>query len=1090
MNYPLLSVIIPVYNTEIYLEKCLDSILGQSYPNIEVIVVDDASPGNTKQILGRYKENENVHYVRRTVNSGLFHARLDGLERATGDYIAFVDSDDYVSSDFYRPLLEEAEKGNFDIVAGSTVIEKENGKRIQYVLHDEAMVAQKLYGEDVRNTFYQQEGTCYSWHTVWNKVYKKTLWDKCLPEYKRIKTHLIMTEDIAFSSVLFYKAESFSAVRNDAYFYCQHTGASTDSGTANLKKITKNIGDIATVFDFLQEFLKKEKASQFIFEHYDNFRMRYYRMWNNLFKSYGDTDSEKQQLKKVLNKLRGDLSEEKESKNTQDNPFYFDAISANWYDGLEQIKAGIDDESIDVVSFDIFDTLLLRPLWNPEDIFKLMQGKFEEEFPEDAGISFKKLRRTAEVSARACIGYMRPGNEDVNLHEIYTELGNMLNCDVNKISKLEAYERETEISLSQPRKTGIALFEYAKFCHKRVVLISDMYLEKDTIEKMLMKNGISGYEALYVSSDKRALKNTGNLFALVLSELEISPAKVLHIGDNYQTDIVKAREYGMKAMFLPKGKDRFCNGMETMPTNYCASIGCLTGYSLTTWDTLFSSLGYSSMMAMVANKFFDNPFRPWNVGSDLCASPQVIGYYTVGMHLLGVGKWIVDNAKKSKAKKICFLSRDGYLPQKAFEKIKDMYGAGDIETAYVHCSRRSLLPWTIDNDMGLMDLPVEFRAHSPRSLTEMLKCCRKDLSEDEIQHLMERDGWSYKKKFVSELAYYRWLEWFRKNIFSKEVLRESKETASIYYRSMIPENAIVFDLGYSGSIMVSLQKCLGYPVKFLYIHHENSGFLERKERYGLEVETLYNFVPYYSDLIREYFLSEIDHSCIGIEHDSDGHIVPVFDESTVSYSARFALDKLQDAALSFVDDYRSFFEKYTHIMTFEPALVSMPFEGMIQNSSFEDRKIFSVASSEDRLYGDLEYISMFEFWKNQPAKEISRVHYSKPMNSMNEFFLFPYDKIKAGSRIIIYGAGKVGRDYKWQMEKTNYCEVVDIVDTNSHGKPGCKSPDRLRNVDYDYILCAVGTDNLFSEIRDRIRNINPELESKIVYVGRVNRMEL
>ena len=1091
MKNPLLSIIIPVYNTEKYLAKCLDSVLEQSYKNIEIIVVDDASPGDAKGIVDKYKTSNKVNYVRQIVNSGLFHARLAGVAKATGDYITFVDSDDYVSFDFYRLLMKEAVEGDFDIVSGSTVIEKESGRKLQYVLHDEALAEVKLRGVDVRNTFYAQEGNCYAWHTIWNKVYKKTLWDKCLPEYSRIKTHLIMTEDIAFSSVLFYKAESFSATKSDAYYYCQHTGASTDAGTASFKKVVKNIKDITTVFDFLGNFLEREKADKVIFEHYENFRKRYYVMWNNLFESYSGSDAEMEHMQKLVLDLKGSVSVKKDDKKKLNKQqFYFDSISADWYDDLEKIKFGINDEEIEIVSFDIFDTLLMRPLWNPEDVFKLMQKKFETEFPKADGVSFLKVRRMAETSARTRMAYLRPGNEDVTLHEIYVELGNVLGADKEKIARMEAHEREVELLLSQPRRTGASLFEFAKSCNKKVILVSDMYLECDIIEKMLAKHGIAGYDSLFVSSEKRQLKATGNLFKAVLSELDVKPSKVLHIGDNYEHDVVKARECGMKSMFLPKTRDRFANGLKDMPTNFCASIGCLTGYSLTTWDTLFNSIGYRSMMAMVANKFFDNPFRSWNTGSDLGSSPTLIGYYTVGMHLMGLSKWIIEQAKVYGTKKICFLARDGYLPQKAFKKLQPIYEAADIKTEYVPCSRRSLLPWTIDNEMGMLDLPVEFRAHSPMSLSGMLSCCMENYSEEELQQLMEKAGWNYRKKFTSELDYYRWQEWFKSNLFSAEALKKSKEMARKYYSNMIPKDALVFDLGYSGSILVSLQKCLGYSVKFLYVHHENDGFLDRKEKYGLDVKTMYDFVPFYSDLIREYFLSESNNSCIRLEQADDGNIVPVLENITEGYIDQFALHTIQHSALEFIDDFKETFGEYAHSMTFDPVLVSMPFEGMIQNSSHDDRMVLMAASSEDLLYGDQSNISMFDFWKNQPAKEISRGKNSMPQRNIGEFFLFPYNRVKEGSKIVIYGAGKVGRDYLWQMEKTNYCKVVAVVDTNFHGKPGCESPERLRTVDYDYILCAVGMDHLFNGIKNRIKNINPALEGKIIYAGRVNRMEL
>ena len=106
-----ISIIIPVYNSEDFLNTCLDSLTKQSYKNLELIVVNDGSPKNCKEIVTEYsKKDERVKYVEHEKNKGLFQARVTGFENSTGDYIAFLDADDYVSNDFYRELIEKAEE--------------------------------------------------------------------------------------------------------------------------------------------------------------------------------------------------------------------------------------------------------------------------------------------------------------------------------------------------------------------------------------------------------------------------------------------------------------------------------------------------------------------------------------------------------------------------------------------------------------------------------------------------------------------------------------------------------------------------------------------------------------------------------------------------------------------------------------------------------------------------------------------------------------------------------------------------------------------------------------------------------------------
>ena len=97
------SIIIPVYNTERYLERCLTSLFEQTYQNLQIIVVDDGSTGNVKDIVDSYQKlGKKIELIVHECNKGLFRARISGALRANGDYIAFLDSDDYVGIDYYR----------------------------------------------------------------------------------------------------------------------------------------------------------------------------------------------------------------------------------------------------------------------------------------------------------------------------------------------------------------------------------------------------------------------------------------------------------------------------------------------------------------------------------------------------------------------------------------------------------------------------------------------------------------------------------------------------------------------------------------------------------------------------------------------------------------------------------------------------------------------------------------------------------------------------------------------------------------------------------------------------------------------------
>ena len=121
MKQPKVSIIVPVYNVEKYLERCMQSLLGQTLKELEIILVDDGSPDNSPALCDSYKSvSDNLHWpivkVVHKVNEGLGFARNSGLEIATGEYIAFLDSDDFVDVNMYERLYSKAKENDIDVV--------------------------------------------------------------------------------------------------------------------------------------------------------------------------------------------------------------------------------------------------------------------------------------------------------------------------------------------------------------------------------------------------------------------------------------------------------------------------------------------------------------------------------------------------------------------------------------------------------------------------------------------------------------------------------------------------------------------------------------------------------------------------------------------------------------------------------------------------------------------------------------------------------------------------------------------------------------------------------------------------------------
>ena len=960
MNKPLLSVVVPVYGTEQYLKKCIDSILAQSYKNIEVIIINDASKGNCKEIAEEYrKADPRVKYVFHEENKGLFQARITGAKYAEGEYIAFADSDDYLSLDFYRPMVEKACRKNYDIVANSTIIREADATFHQYTFHKIALEKQ-LMGQQVRDTFFGQAGACYAWHTIWNKIYKKSLWDRCLLDFKKLDRHIIMTEDIAFSCILFFQAESFAAVDCGAYYYCRNSWASTNTEKITWQRFQKNVQDMAAVFDFVENTLRAHQASREIMTHVESYRSRYAKMWNNLYthEFMGSAyDKEAVQLIQCIGDK--DILPKRESVG------FFEWSKSKLENTLEELREAIFSKKIKVVSFDIFDTLVLRNVWEPEDVFRLMQRPFEEICPAICSYSFLSMRQEAEALCRKELADNCEGWQDVTLSEIYDCLQRLFCLTKEQKNSLRTLEEQTEIRLIGPRRTGKQLLEFAKALGKKVILTSDMYLERPVIEEILKKCGYESYP-LYLSSQVRLVKfNEGDLFKYIVKMNQVEPGELLHIGDNWSVDILSGKNNGINTGFLPKTKDVFCNAYKPNSTNCLSSIGNIAGNYMTTWNAMNKFMTHRLMLALVANHFFDNPFVSWNRESDFDANPYYMGYYALGMHLLGVSAWLGELIKAKGADTVCFLARDGYLPKKVFEELQACQGLGSVRTEYVPCSRKALMPWMILNKKGLHNLPVNYGSHSPKSIIRLLNCCCKEVDATKLEGRLRLAGFSYEEKFKEKDEYRSFIHWFSENLYSKQLLEEAKETVRGYYRSKIPQGALVFDLGYSGRIPAALSACLAYPVVYGYVHGEPGSTEHYIRREGLELHTLYDFLPPNRDLVRELFFSEANHQCVGICK-KDGQWVAVLENRKVTYSESFVLDRLEKGALKFVREYREAFKGMEECFGINPIISSMPFEGLLAAGNPVDHQVFATTESEDSVYGNLEAISMTDFWNNLP----------------------------------------------------------------------------------------------------------------------------
>jgi len=211
INEPKISVVVPVYKVEPYLRKCLDSIVNQTYQNLQIILVDDGSPDNCGAICDKYAERDRRVEVIHQKNGGLSAARNAGLAIAKGDYIGFVDSDDWIELDMYEYMVTNILHYQADIAVCGRV---ERYKKYSVpracaevkVLDTEQALELLLRDNEVQNC-------------VWDKLWRRTLFDNVrFPEGRTF-------EDIATTYKLFIKGQRLVCLPEVKYNYLQRPGS-------------------------------------------------------------------------------------------------------------------------------------------------------------------------------------------------------------------------------------------------------------------------------------------------------------------------------------------------------------------------------------------------------------------------------------------------------------------------------------------------------------------------------------------------------------------------------------------------------------------------------------------------------------------------------------------------------------------------------------------------------------------------------------------------------------------------------------------------------------------------------------------------
>lgn len=252
-----ISIIVPVYNVEDYLMKCLDSILGQTYKNLEIILIDDGSKDNSGNICDEYAlKSEKIKVIHKE-NEGLSVTRNLGIKVATGDYIAFIDSDDYITEDYCEMLYNILKETKADVASAAYKVVRTDGSVIIDSSIDSGLYQNEIVeyeGTEIIKEFLRQKTFK---NFVWNKLFKKSV--ICNFQEK------VNYEDIVFSFNVLSTIKKITYINKNCYFYLKRSTSITATITEkNLLDFGKAIYDRYNLINSKYPELKRYNMYAFL----------------------------------------------------------------------------------------------------------------------------------------------------------------------------------------------------------------------------------------------------------------------------------------------------------------------------------------------------------------------------------------------------------------------------------------------------------------------------------------------------------------------------------------------------------------------------------------------------------------------------------------------------------------------------------------------------------------------------------------------------------------------------------------------------------------------------------------------------------
>ena len=530
-----------------------------------------------------------------------------------------------------------------------------------------------------------------------------------------------------------------------------------------------------------------------------------------------------------------------------------------------------------VVSFDIFDTLIKRNVQNPEDVFKIIELKYNH-LNKNKIKEFKKYRVEAERIARS-----KCKNEEISLEEIYKVLEDIYPYYNGSLKKIEI---ECEKNICTVNYDVYKLYKYALEKNKDIYIISDFYLDKNILKEILNNNNITVYKEIFVSCEIGLTKKSGNLFRYIIDKQNINTLKMLHIGDHPISDNETPQQLGIKTYKVYNEHHQLKHRIKKILIKNDLNI-----------------------TENIINTFIQNTLK---------SKPEdgncLFGYENLGILYYGFLQKINNLAKELKVEKIYFFSRDGYILKQAYDKT--FFCDSKIESSYFYISRRAVVVpalvanYELDKVINLLGIRGK---DTVSSFFKRVGLNIEDYNDSLLECSLKPES-SFKDCQQVRKLY---------ELIREDIINNATKELEILQKYFIQEGinsidkCLIVDIGWRGSMQYSLEKILErlyYDVEvygiYLGLNKESETFLKdgmnaqgflfsEKNNYYSEIELSAGV-----GLIESLFLA--NHGTVLGYKESDNVIEPILGCYEYSEDDTVIINKIQNAAIEFVEDFYKF----------------------------------------------------------------------------------------------------------------------------------------------------------------------------------------